>query len=356
MGPCTARFQLPNTASFSTKRVNKTTFVVTEDDALDQYPLIYVKIHPKAPVIILSDTGCDEPSERKKSARWIHLRDYLERCPVFVNGRQPLNPNGQRKYVIIFTHCHFDHIGGIEQFLKGGTTDIVASAAGRDFVESDLAGHSLFDYRGVPVPQYQVTLWAQPFERLIYPLRSPNDTEARTSSGDTTDLGITIIQTPGHTPDELAWYDHDEMHLYVGDSFYEEGKHGVPVVWTKHGNMIEWYFSMQKLLYFVRSENERARAVAEAAEASEEDGWTEVARQVKVGCGHETSSVDGEEILLDLEKLWWAIEEGKVPIVRSEMFMGEFSHTWREKGEGVRMSFLAPARLMDEARKFFKGS
>ncbi|KGO47618.1 hypothetical protein PEXP_015050 [Penicillium expansum] len=33
--------------------------------------------------------------------------------------------------------------------------------------------------------------------------------------------GITILHTPGHTPDSLTWYDKDSRLLYVGDSFYE---------------------------------------------------------------------------------------------------------------------------------------
>jgi hypothetical protein len=56
-------------SSFSCERVNPTTFVIREDDAYGEHPFIYVKIHPKVPVVILSDTGCDEPSETKKHGR-----------------------------------------------------------------------------------------------------------------------------------------------------------------------------------------------------------------------------------------------------------------------------------------------
>ena len=55
-----------------------------------------------------------------------------------------------------------------------------------------------------------------------------------------TDLGVSVIHTPGHTPDSLAWYDHFEMHLYVGDSFYEEGKDGMSISFPGEGNLIEW--------------------------------------------------------------------------------------------------------------------
>ena len=52
--------------SFTTRRVNRSTFVVREDDDWKEHPLIYVKLHPLVPVIILSDTGCDEPSKKHK--------------------------------------------------------------------------------------------------------------------------------------------------------------------------------------------------------------------------------------------------------------------------------------------------
>lgn len=54
-------------SSFSTKRLNSTTFVITEDDKYREHPLIYAKVHPKAPIIVLSDTGCDEPSEKRRN-------------------------------------------------------------------------------------------------------------------------------------------------------------------------------------------------------------------------------------------------------------------------------------------------
>lgn len=52
--------------SFTTKRINKSTFVIREDDAYKEHPLIYAKVHPLVPLIILTDTGCDEPSDKHK--------------------------------------------------------------------------------------------------------------------------------------------------------------------------------------------------------------------------------------------------------------------------------------------------
>lgn len=86
------------------------------------------------------------------------------------------------------------------------------------------------------MPWYQVTYWAESFEDLKWPLWHKED-EPRPYQ---TDLDMSIIHTPGHTPDELAWYDSAEMHLSVGDSFYEEGEESMPIIFPGEGNLIEW--------------------------------------------------------------------------------------------------------------------
>lgn len=56
----------PPTSSFTASRVNPSTFLIVERDLYGEHPFIYVKIHPDKPVIVLSDTGCDEPAEDVK--------------------------------------------------------------------------------------------------------------------------------------------------------------------------------------------------------------------------------------------------------------------------------------------------
>ncbi|KAK0281318.1 hypothetical protein LTR91_011635 [Friedmanniomyces endolithicus] len=450
-----------SSTSFSTRRINATTFVIREDDSFAEHPLIYAKLHPKAPVIVLSDTGSDAPSEEHKHDKYIHLRAHLEHCPIPDNNYQPLNPSGKLKYIIICTHCHYDHILGVPQFLRGGTTEIIASAAGRDFIESDLEDHGEFEDIGRPTPFYQVTKWAQAFERLQYPFEHDWDARGRNlpcadampniflgmamstqgsppvsvlptrlrqaamqqsppssnlsqkrlgtqlqrhqppatlhtatildnfdfdaflnetapsyyppappKSAKKIDLGITIIQTPGHTPDELAWYDHDEMHLYVGDSFYREGDEDeMPIIFPRYGNLIEWVFAMQKLAVFVRSENARAAAIVDDGHAEgkdetessgdEEDDWVHVpassTQRVEISCAHQTYSVDGAEILAELESFSFRVFKGDVPVVETKKgHGGETYDLWREKGEKrTPMSIFCPRRLMEDARRFF---
>lgn len=57
-------------SNFTAHKINRTTFAVREDDAYKEHPLIYVKIHQKAPIIVLSDTGTDEVSEAHRNGRF----------------------------------------------------------------------------------------------------------------------------------------------------------------------------------------------------------------------------------------------------------------------------------------------
>lgn len=223
---------------------------------------------------------------------------------------------------------------------------MLASAHGRDFIENDLPEHSICKYVGMPTPRYVVDIWAQDFERLQYPHTAMDMEASQILPTKASDLGITVIHTPGHTPDELAWYDHRERHLYVGDSFYEEGREGMAIQFSRDGNWIDYMFSMAKLLRFVRCENAFLVADDEAV-----DGWVEVVKPVRVGCGHTTSSADAETTLEAVIELFGRIITGKVPVVRSFQQRGEIHNVWREKGKDVRFSVDAPKRLCEEIRK-----
>ncbi len=108
---------------------------------------------------------------------------------------------------------------------------------------------------------------------------------------------------------------------------------------------------MQKLLVFIRSEN--ARAVKDAEQRKEGD-WQQVARRVKVSCAHQTDAIDGEEIMERLEKFSFLIYQGKIPVVKKEFQYGDAYYTWRDNDDDTwKMSLQAPARLMDDARRFF---
>lgn len=365
----TTKAASPST-SFTARRINATTFLITEDDSYDEHPFIYAKLHPTAPVLILSDTGCDSP--REKGVSLTHLRQFLEEFPVPENDDRPINGGPEKRaYFVICTHCHYDHIGGIEQFvthraISGGsdtTTQILASAAGKAFIEDDLPAHSLCEFRGMPTPRYKVTHWAEDLQHFCWhsdsgitePSAESRSFELKPERLQKVDeAGIMILQTPGHTPDSLAWYDVDERWLYTGDTFYEMGEEGMPIIFPAEGDWVEFVASLRKLLEFVRKENAAtvptdASDVGSYDEADEEQ-WTIVQKRVKVGCAHTTAGVDGEEIVEAVIELFEKIIAGKVPVMFSKEVRGEVYDLWCEDGQS-RFSVRAPRRLCEEARK-----
>lgn len=130
------------------------------------------------------------------------------------------------------------------------------------------------------------------------------------------------------------------------------------IIWPPQGSMVEWYFSMQKLRGFVRSKNVRATIEEEEEEEGEAgmDGWVKVAGRVRIGCGHQSADVDGEGIMDALEGMWWQVLRGEVPISDTMVISGETVDRWMEPGGKGRFSFRAPRRLMDDARRFFRGN
>lgn len=238
----------------------------------------------------------------------------------------------------------------------------------------------------IPTPAYAVTHWAADLERLTYPPEQPRlDMEAsqilpaRTSA---VDLGVTVLATPGHTPDELAWYHHLQRHLYVGDSFYERGDGGepgqdAPIMFSREGDWVSYMASMSKLLDFVYKENAAVAVVTEGEEQEIEgddvkedekqgdgdddnhvekrqdadEAWLTVPNRVKVSCGHTTHSVDGEAILEAVIEFFEDIIVGKVPVVASEEMRGEVYDLWKQEGDAVRFSVKAPRRLCEDARR-----
>lgn len=178
----------PDTTSLVARKVNASTFLLVEDDAYSEQPYIYVKVYPNH--LLITDSGCNKP--RSKGVTVSHLRRYLEFYPPPLNDHQCLNPNGQKGYIVVCSHCHYDHILGIPQFLSANRT-IIASDADKSFLLNDFPKHSLCKYIDVPTPQYTISHWASHMAYLNLsgiPFR------------------VQFLHIPGHTPDSLAWYDH----------------------------------------------------------------------------------------------------------------------------------------------------
>ena len=97
---------------------------------------------------------------------------------------------------------------------------------------------------------------------------------------------IRVIHIPGHTPDELAWYDEDERYLFVGNSFYKRisrsQSYTQAIIFPQEGSLIDYIRSLTKMIEFVESEKARY----------------DTGPMVKIGCGHITSAIDGKDLTL----------------------------------------------------------
>src|SRR5687768_14326323 len=90
---------LPET-SFTSTRINPSTFLIIEDDSYDEQPYIYVKIYPNH--LLITDTGCNSP--RSPKATITSLRTYIETYPQPENDHKPLNPvETLKQYIIVLT-------------------------------------------------------------------------------------------------------------------------------------------------------------------------------------------------------------------------------------------------------------
>lgn len=96
--------------AFTARRLTPTTFLITEfDDIYYEHPFIYAKLVPAARTLLLLDTGCGGAT-RTPDASFTRLRDFIEHAPVADNDGRALNEGGAMAYVVVLSHCHFDHI------------------------------------------------------------------------------------------------------------------------------------------------------------------------------------------------------------------------------------------------------
>jgi glyoxylase-like metal-dependent hydrolase (beta-lactamase superfamily II) len=305
MGDYIESSALPSTC-FTCTRLNSTTFRIVEDDKYGEYPFIYAKLTPDA--LILIDTGCGGAT-KDLDIELTSLRKFLETYPIADNSNTPLNADGNKDYIVICSHCHYDHILGIEQFTKADQSRIWASSYSKSFLsEENLPTHSLCKYLDIPTPQYHITDWA-------------NEGVALSHRGE--DLSLMLYQTPGHTPDELAVWDPKERVLFVGDSLYE----WAPIIFPREGNLITFSESMGKLRRLVKTWN------------------TDQEKKVTIACGHCTADADAEKLLKDVDAFLWDVVCDRVKVSREEQKRGEVYLLFETEDE--RLSFQGPRRLFE---------
>ncbi|KAH8107565.1 Metallo-hydrolase/oxidoreductase [Phellopilus nigrolimitatus] len=279
------------TAAFTAARLTSTVFKIVEyDDIYEEHPYIYAKLLPS--VLLLIDSGCGGASN-DPNVDVTSLREFVETWPVEDNDDAPLNEHGKRKYVVVCTHCHYDHILALEQFATDSL--ILASSHSPSFLSpTNLPKNTQCKRLGIPVPRYTPELVAH--ETLI--------------SFEGASTGLRVLHTPGHTPDELALWDAGERMLYVGDTVYE----WEPVLFPPEGDLVVWFASMDYLVDFVR-----------AANRERED----TGRFVRINAGHDTSMGDALDVLLAGRAFVMDVLTGKERVKR------------RSEVDGVRLVYYA---------------
>lgn len=320
-----------------------TSYVLREKDEFGEFPNIYAQVYygddTRTPeVIFLSDTGTGKNSDNDmvldSPASW-NVATFLAHT---------LNPKHTIPYIILITHAHYDHIMGIGSLQKAGADlTIYASSHDKGYLVpwSNLQKHSLADTIGLKVPEYDAR-WAEDAQKLTYVDRL---------TGQRKEMPITMIHTPGHTPDSLSWYDQDSNVLSVGDMIYEResdwtrsGSNGQwareppqPIIFNQASKIVDWNASLHRLLDFVRLENRRLGTDAENTEARSgyrqtgfgtkleysedakiEDEWSVITsvparRRVVLSAAHVTVVADAEFALLDALAFMLRIQLDQVP-------------------------------------------
>lgn len=96
--------------AFKATRLTSTVFQLTEySDIYSEHPFIYLKLLPE--VVVLIDSGCGGKSTDPE-VNLTSLREFIETVPIEDNDGKPFNEDGpeKREYIVICTHCHYDHI------------------------------------------------------------------------------------------------------------------------------------------------------------------------------------------------------------------------------------------------------
>jgi glyoxylase-like metal-dependent hydrolase (beta-lactamase superfamily II) len=245
-----------------------------------------------------------------------------------------VNPSGSIPYLVVLTHCHYDHILGLTHLLDNGShVSVLSSAHDKAFVTpyEVLAENSLCNDMHLSTPKYE-TKWAGDCENIVY--AHPEGTEMR--------LPIVTIHTPGHTPDSLSWYDVEERVLYVGDSFYAQSSDDTndapwgpespaAILFPREGDLTTWWRSLTKLTGFVDERNG--------------DGG----KRVALCASHVTVNVDAAVFLAAVKGFMGEILRGEAEFEEAPEKRGEKFGYWTIPHSAFKLG--APVRIVDEGRE-----
>jgi glyoxylase-like metal-dependent hydrolase (beta-lactamase superfamily II) len=312
--------------TYALSKLNSTTWLVIHNDQYYEFPYIYVKLYSHLHLAVVFDTGC--------GTKYSKGHEQPAELKTFIQERiLPKDSSSNYGFMVICTHCHFDHIGGIQPFHKAGA-HIVASAFEKDFLSGEnLDENSLCPAFNIPTPKYDIGQFAGDHEPLNY-------------GG--TDLKLLTLHTPGHTPDSMAVYDSEERWLFTGDTCYQRvaempwgEQHDVPIVFPLQGNWKHFMSSLTKLKEFAVEQDQSATGNAE---------------KVRMACGHTTSAALAVDFLERVHQYASNVAAGNVRVAAEipgdQVAPGgslgnDIFVLWQDEGN-PEFSLIAPQRIKDE--------
>jgi glyoxylase-like metal-dependent hydrolase (beta-lactamase superfamily II) len=167
------------------------------------------------------------------SERAVLLDTGLGVAPV----RPVVEARTERPVSVVNTHYHFDHIGGNAEF-----DEIVIHELGASLIEAEVPGEVLRSYAAYAGRQLEALETCWPLDKEFFWLLSAGSTPrpfpagfdpsgwtipgsratGTIAEGDRIDLGdreLTVLHTPGHSPDMISLLDERAGILFAADGF-----------------------------------------------------------------------------------------------------------------------------------------
>jgi glyoxylase-like metal-dependent hydrolase (beta-lactamase superfamily II) len=155
----------------------------------------------------------------------------------------------ERPVVVVATHRHLDHVGGLYEFeevvVHRDDAEAVATADG--FASLRIEDYPPEELSGYEIPPSLLTAWPRAdFDPAAYRVEPVAPTRI-VDEGDEIDLGdrrFTVLHLPGHTPGELGLWEEERALLFSGDCVYESG---ILLDELPESNIADYVRSMERL-------------------------------------------------------------------------------------------------------------